>query len=171
MRNATKTRLGSRLKRRIPTPSVGVQNPPTAIATAPVNGGVGKPRGGGNTVAYGRYVAHALGHCTQCHTPLVEGVEDFSRTGAGANPFPQPFGYPWTVIAANITSHPTEGLGEWTDDEIKRAIVYGISRDGRQLLPFMGFDFYEGISDEDLNAIVTYLRSLPPTTAEVPTGE
>jgi len=125
----------------------------------------------GNTVEYGRYVAHALGHCTQCHTPLVEGVEDFSRTGAGMNPFPAPFGYEWTAIAANITSHPTEGLGAWTDDEIKRAIVYGISQDGRELLPFMGFSFYERISDEDLEAIVTYLRSLPPSTAELPSAE
>lgn len=116
----------------------------------------------GNTVEYGRYVSHALGHCTQCHTPLVEGVEDFSRTNAGGSVFPQPFGYDWSAIAANITPHETAGIGAWTDDEIKRAIVYGISRDGRELLPFMGFSFYENISDEDLDAIVTYLRSVPP---------
>jgi mono/diheme cytochrome c family protein len=121
---------------------------------------VAPPRG--NTVEYGRYVAHALGHCTQCHTPLVEGVEDFTRTNGGGNIFPQPFGYDWAVLARNITPHETAGIGAWTDDEIKRAIVYGISRDGRELLPFMGFSFYEGISDQDLDAIVTYLRSVPP---------
>jgi len=122
-------------------------------------------------IAYGRYVAHNLGHCTQCHTPLVNGMEDFSRTGAGMNLFPQPFGYDWAALAANITSHETLGLGAWTDDEIKRAIVFGISRDGRQLLPFMGFSFYERISDEDLNAIVAYLKTLPPTTATPPAAE
>lgn len=119
-------------------------------------------------VAYGRYVAHNLGHCTQCHTPLVMGQEDFSRTGAGMNIFPQPFGYEWSALAANITSHPTLGLGSWTDDEIKRAIVFGISRDGRELLPFMGFSFYERISDEDLDAIVAYLRTIPPSVATPP---
>jgi mono/diheme cytochrome c family protein len=124
----------------------------------------------GNTVEYGRYLAHSLGHCTQCHTPLVDGMEDFSRTGAGGNIYPQPFGYDWAAISANITSDPVNGIGNWTDDEIKRAIVYGVSRDGRDLLPFMGFSFYEGISDQDLQAIVTYLRSLPPTTA-TPAGE
>lgn len=116
----------------------------------------------GNTVQYGRYVAHSLGHCTQCHTPLIGGIEDFSQTNAGGNIFPQPFGYDWAALTPNITPHPTQGIGAWTDDEIKRAIVNGISRDGRQLLPFMGFSFYEGISDEDLDAIITYLRSEPP---------
>nr|MBO2513716.1 cytochrome C [Gammaproteobacteria bacterium] len=119
-------------------------------------------------VAYGRYLTHTLGHCTDCHTPLVEGRHDFSRIGAGGNLFPQPFGQPWNALAANITQHPELGIGRWTDDEIKRAITQGISRDGRQLLPFMGFQFYENITDEDLDAIVAYLRTLPPAVAEPP---
>lgn len=121
-------------------------------------------------VAYGEYLAQ-IGHCTQCHTPLVDGVEDFSRVGAGMNIYPMPFGYEWAAVAANITSHETLGIGAWTDDEIKRAIVYGISRDGRELLPFMGFSFYERISDEDLDAIVAYLRTLPPAVATPPAAE
>lgn len=119
-------------------------------------------------VAYGRYLAHSLGHCTQCHTPLVNGVEDFSRIGAGMNIYPQPFGYEWSALAANITQHETVGIGAWTDDEIKRAITQGISRDGRQLLPFMAFDFYAKISDEDLDAIVAYVKTLPPSEATPP---
>ena len=121
-------------------------------------------------VAYGEYLAQ-IGHCTQCHTPLVAGVEDFTRVGAGMNMYPAPFGYEWTALAANITSDETIGIGAWTDDEIKRAIVYGISRDGRDLLPFMGFSYYEGISDEDLDAIVAYVRTLPPSEATPPTAE
>jgi len=119
-------------------------------------------------IEHGRYLTHNLGHCTDCHTPLVEGQHDFSRIGAGGNLFPMPFGYSWSALAANITSHPELGLGNWTDDEIKRAITQGISRDGRQLLPFMAFDFYRNISDDDLNDIVAYLRTLPPATAEPP---
>src|SRR5690606_8965005 len=111
---------------------------------------------------------HNLGHCTDCHTPLVEGQHDFSRIGAGGNVFPMPFGYEWSALAANITQHPELGIGSWTDDEIKRAITESISRDSRQLLPFMAFQFYKNITDEDLNAIVVYLRTLPPATAEPP---
>ncbi len=114
---------------------------------------------------YGEYLAHTLGHCTDCHTPLVEGQHDFSRIGAGGTLFPQPFGFDWSVVAANITQHPEAGIGEWTDEEIKRAITEGISRDGREMLPFMAFDFYENINEEDLDAIVAYLKTLPPATA------
>lgn len=119
-------------------------------------------------VEYGRYLTHNLGHCTDCHTPLVEGQHDFSRIGAGGNLFPMPFGYSWSALAANITSHPELGIGNWTDEEIKRAITEGIARDGRELLPFMAFDFYKNISDEDLDYIVAFLRTLPPATAEPP---
>lgn len=124
-------------------------------------------------LAYGRYLTHTVGHCTQCHTPLVEGIEDFSRIGAGMNLFPTPFGsnVEWSALAANITQHETLGIGAWTDDEIKRAIVEGISRDGRVMVPFMGFEYYNRISDEDLDLIVEYIKTFPPAEATPPTGE
>jgi len=124
-----------------------------------------------DTLAYGRYLTHTLGHCTDCHTPLVMGQHDFSRIGAGANIFHAPFGYTWSALAANITQHPDLGIGSWTDDEIKRAITQGISRDGRQLLPFMGFTYYAKISAPDLDAIVAYLKTLPPSVAVPPAPE
>jgi hypothetical protein len=54
------------------------------------------------------------------------------------------------------------GLGGWTDDQIKRAIAHGISRDGRKLQPPMPFAYYAKLSPFDLDAIVAYLRTLPP---------
>jgi mono/diheme cytochrome c family protein len=120
-------------------------------------------------IAYGRYLAHTLGHCTQCHTPLTPAGEDFSRIGAGMNIYARPFGFEWSALAANITQHETIGIGAWSDDEIKRAITQGVSRDGRQLLPFMGFDYYDRISDEDLQLIVEYIKTFPPSEATPPT--
>ena len=70
------------------------------------------------------------------------------------------------AVAANITTHPEQGIGEWTDDEIKKAITQGISRDGRQLQPVMAFHYYKNISDEDLDALIVYLRSIPPQPAD-----
>jgi len=66
-----------------------------------------------------------------------------------------------TSIAANITSHPARGIGGWSDGEIGRAITKGIARDGHALMPPMAFDYYAGIRDADLKAIIAYLRTVP----------
>ena len=54
------------------------------------------------------------------------------------------------------------GLGAWSDAEIKRAITQGVGRDGRKLQEPMPFAWYAGIRADDLDAIVAYLRTLPP---------
>jgi hypothetical protein len=119
-----------------------------------------------DSLAYGTYLGNALGHCMECHTPISEGAFDFSRTGAGGIVFHKPFGLELAAVAANITPHPEHGIGAWTDDEIKRAITQAISRDGRQLLPVMAFNYYQNISDEDLDALIVYLRSIPPQPSD-----
>jgi mono/diheme cytochrome c family protein len=119
-------------------------------------------------VAYGEYLLGPLGHCTECHTPLVQGQFDWSRIGAGGNTFHNPLGMNFSAVSSNITQHPERGLGNWTDDEIKRAIRDGIRRNGEELLPFMGFSFYKNISDEDLDAMVAYMRTIPPSMPPPP---
>lgn len=113
-------------------------------------------------LAYGSYIGNALGHCMECHTPMVDGVFDFSRTGAGGFLLKKPLGLELAAVAANITPHSERGIGEWTDDEIKIAITQGISRDGRKLAPVMAFPYYRNLSDDDLDALIVYLRSIPP---------
>jgi mono/diheme cytochrome c family protein len=111
-------------------------------------------------VAYGTYLAGPLGHCIQCHTPLVEGRIDYAnRLGAGGNQFLGPWG---GSISANITSDPEHGIGAWSDDEIKRAITQGIGADGARLLPPMGYAYYATMVEADLDALVAYLRTIPP---------
>lgn len=112
-------------------------------------------------LAYGRYVTHTLGHCTECHTPMSEGRIDFSRLNSGGRVLPNVFGVV-TGVSLNITPHPAAGIGEWSDDEIKRAITDGVSRDGRELVKMMGFPYYKNINEEDMKAMIAYLRSVPP---------
>ena len=88
-----------------------------------------------------------------------------TQLGRGGNVYARPFIYDWAAVSANITSDPQAGLGDWTDDEIKTAITHGVSRDGRELLPFMPYSLYAKMQPRDLNAIVAYLRSLPPLSA------
>ena len=108
----------------------------------------------------GRYLL-SISHCLECHTP--EGpseVHDFaSATGKGGRKFPGPWG---ESESRNITSHPASGLGQWSDDEIKRAITQGIGRDGRQLKPPMAYAAYATMTAQDLDAIVAFVRTIPP---------
>ena len=110
-------------------------------------------------VKYGEYLAGPVGHCVDCHTPLVQGHRDWSRIGQGGQPFEGPWG---VSVARNITPHPTDGLGGWTDAEIKTAITTGIGKGGAKLAPPMGFSFYAKMTGDDLDALVAYLRSLKP---------
>jgi mono/diheme cytochrome c family protein len=113
----------------------------------------------------GRYLT-TIGHCFECHTPLLpNGRHDFSNSfGRGGQMFKGPFG---VSVSRNITSDRTDGIGAWSDAEIVRAITQGISRDGSRLKPPMGFAWYARMTDEDLNAIVAYLRTVPPHTGFV----
>jgi mono/diheme cytochrome c family protein len=100
-----------------------------------------------------------IGHCMECHSPMSEGRHDFSNLGKGG----QTFRGPWGVsVSRNITMHKDKGLGAWTDDEIKRAITPGVSRDGSKLKPPMAFGLYASMTPEDLSAVVAYLRTVPP---------
>lgn len=117
-------------------------------------------------VRRGAYLA-TIAHCLECHTPMDKGVLQFdSALGAGGRPFMPSFiqGLPagWKgSVSRNLTSHAAQGLGAWSDAEIKRAITQGVGRDGRALQPPMAYAWYAGMRDEDLGAIVAYLRSLP----------
>jgi len=80
-----------------------------------------------NPVQHGAYLA-AIGHCMECHFAFSRGVSDFrTGLGKGGRAFPLREGVPDspTSVAANITSHPTAGIGGWSDAEIARAIQKG----------------------------------------------
>jgi mono/diheme cytochrome c family protein len=103
-----------------------------------------------------------IGHCMECHTPIVNDRHDNAHLGQGGQPFKGPWGI---SVSRNITSHPTAGLGAWSDVEIKTAITQGIRKDGTKLKPPMGqalFPLYARMTDQDLSAIVAYLRTVPP---------
>ncbi|MFP6729313.1 MAG: cytochrome c [Alphaproteobacteria bacterium] len=111
-------------------------------------------------VVYGAYLAGPLGHCIECHTPLVQGRPDFeNQLGAGGFAFPGPWG---VSVSANITPHPEDGIADYSDSELKTIITQGLRPDGNRLFPPMGFGFYATMSDADLDAVIAYLRSLKP---------
>lgn len=109
-------------------------------------------------VRHGLYLA-TIGHCMECHTPHGPEGLDFARAGKGGTQFDGPWGI---SVSTNITSSPTKGIGAWSDAEIKRAITQGKSRDGRAMKPPMNYRRYAKITEADLDALVAWLRTVPP---------
>lgn len=124
--------------------------PPIESVTAPARG---------VTVEYGEYLAGPIAHCVECHTPMGDmGPKFDTHLGAGGFEFHGPWG---TSVSANLTSH-ADGLAGYTDDEIKTMITQGVRPDGSRMMPPMGYHFYAQMTAEDLDALILYLRQLPP---------
>ncbi|MCB1486402.1 MAG: c-type cytochrome [Bauldia sp.] len=118
-------------------------------------------------VAYGGYIVNALSHCFECHTtPDANGVPDF-KNGLGGGGFMIQLAPGAVVATPNITSDPETGLGKWSDDDIKKALTQGIDPDGVHLSPPMPFPFFANMTPEDLDAVVAYVRTIPPIVNKV----
>jgi len=108
--------------------------------------------------AKGQYIFALAGGCA-CHTIPKE------TENAGGRAFPIPFG---TVYSTNITQDKETGLGSWTDQQIHDALVKGIRSDGSRILPVMPYEAYSGMAQEDLKALIAYLRTLKPVKKATP---
>ena len=108
----------------------------------------------------GFYLA-TIAHCMECHARRPDGTQDYKNSlGKGGYVFTGPWG---SAPASNITSHPKSGLGAWTDAEIRRALTHGVARDGRAFKPPMARqEFFSRMTDADLDAIVAWIRTIPP---------
>lgn len=124
---------------------------------------------GDDLVQQGQYLAEITG-CIGCHTPIDErGQAIPDMVGAGGYPFP--LGEQGIVFTKNITPDEETGVGSWTDEELKAAITTGVSPDGLHQHPIMPYLYFNKMAEDDLNAIVAWIRSLPPIKNEVPRQE
>lgn len=97
--------------------------------------------------------------CAFCHRPEGYGGLKISWKA---------FGSLWT---RNITPDRKTGIGAWSDREIARAIRSGVTPDGRMLhWQGMIWDFASNWDEEDLRAIIAYLRTLPPVSKQIPSA-
>jgi len=108
----------------------------------------------------GFYLA-TIAHCMECHAKKPDGKLDFtSNMGKGGYVMKGPFG---EVSVSNITSHPTKGIGGWSDAELKRALVESKGKDGRIFKPPMQRHIYfSNLTEADLNALMAWVRTIPP---------
>ena len=122
-----------------------VPDPPTSATDA-------ADAASASLIARGAYLARA-GNCAACHT------ERGGAAYAGGRGIETPFG---TVYAGNLTPDPATGLGRWTGAEFWRALHHGRSRDGRLLTPAFPYPNFTLVTRPDADALLAFLRSLPP---------
>lgn len=110
----------------------------------------------------GEYLANHVSICMDCHGSrdwtLFSGPMKKGHEGAGGEVFDKRFGFPGVFTAKNITPF---NLTHWTDGEIFRAITTGVNRNGKALFPVMPYKNYAQMDEEDINAIIAYIRTLP----------
>jgi len=106
---------------------------------------------GRDPVAHGKYVFAATGGCG-CHT------EKDKPVNSGGRRYDGPFG---SVYSTNITPDRPTGIGDWTDDQIITAIRLGRRPNGERLIPVHPYPVFNGMAEEELRALVAFLRSLP----------
>ncbi len=112
-----------------------------------------------NIINRGKHIVFSQAHCASCHSP--QNVD--SLLEAGSEPVLNggrllDIGIA-KIYTPNITSDPTYGIGRRSDAEIARVIRYGVHANGNAVLNFMGF---QDMSDDDLTAVVSYLRTVKP---------
>ena len=113
----------------------------------------------------GAYLVNHLGHCGACHTPKIMGAlfktYDFL---AGSEQIPGP--YP----APNITPDETTGIGDWSIEDIARALKRAITPDGVPIRgPMAEYVAYGSghLSTDDLEAAAVYLKTIEPEDGPV----
>ena len=115
-------------------------------------------------IARGKYLAYGPMHCASCHVPMdkiadVEKGIEVPMTGGWELDIP-----PGTFRSVNLTPDMETGIGKMTDAQIARALRHGVAHDGRLLVAFMPF---QKVSDEDLTALISYLRSQAPVKSNL----
>lgn len=109
----------------------------------------------------GKYLVEGPAGCGNCHTAPVPGSPAYGG---------------WTIHdgpvvgeAPNIT--PGSRIAGWSDEELSKAIREGLRPDGTVIGPPMPIGFYRELSDTDLAAIVTFVRTLTPVETQFRTSQ
>jgi mono/diheme cytochrome c family protein len=136
-------------------------------------------------VERGRYLV-TLGVCHDCHTPKGPDARPQLDRLLSGHPEGEPpvpaipgaiavcltatcFTGPWgTSFARNLTPDKATGLGAWTEEHFIQVLRTGIRGNGAPLRPLMPWEWFRQLTDDDLKAMLAYLRTIPPIHNDVP---
>jgi len=122
-------------------------------------------------LARGEYLVYGPAHCVECHSGSFDALDKLTegervplsgglRFGLG------PLG---AVYSKNLTPDTETGIGRYSDGQIARMMRWAVRPDGRATIePLMPFG---NLGDDDLAAVISYLRAQPPVKNAVPANE
>lgn len=122
-------------------------------------------------IARGEDLFHGAMHCTACHSASWERVVRDKPIGkieaiGGQEWVIPPIG---TMRASNLSSHEVHGIGGRSDEHLAQILKHGVGEDGKVRV-FMSMAVGT-IPDEDIQAVISYLRTLPPSDQAVPNDD
>lgn len=119
-------------------------------------------------LARGEYLVFGPAHCVDCHSAPAD-IEAKKKGEIipliGGNSFETPLG---EIFIPNLTPDNETGIGKWTNGEIARALRFGVKHNNNVMIPVMRFTH---MSESDVSAIISYLRSTEPIVNKVPKTE
>lgn len=102
------------------------------------------------------------GYCAACHA--APGTDDPLRLGGGLA-MATAFG---TFHVPNISPHPDDGIGAWSERDFVRAMRAGVSPDGRHYYPAFPYTSFQRVGARDLADLLAYIKSLDPVAGRAP---
>ncbi|RMG89656.1 MAG: cytochrome C [Chloroflexi bacterium] len=111
------------------------------------------------TVERGQHLVTAVVPCVGCHGEKLEGKVFLDEAPIGR------------VVAPNLTSGEGGVGGNYTDMDWVRILRHGIRPDGTPVLPMMPSGKFAVLSDEDLAAVIAYVKSVPPVDKPLPSNQ
>jgi mono/diheme cytochrome c family protein len=136
-----------------------------AILLAAFAAAIGTANAQSPLVKRGDYLVNTIMTCGNCHTPKGPPAAIAGKEFSGGLSWDEP---PFKVTAPNITQDKDTGIGDWSGADIKNLLRTGKRPNGVQIAEVMPTAFYGIITDNDMDAIVAYLRTLTPVANKVP---
>ena len=107
------------------------------------------------SVARGKHLIEAITPCTECHADDLSGDVIVDESGIA------------TIYASNLTSGIGGVASRYNDEDWVRAIRHGVDETGEGMW-IMPSEYWNFIGDDDLAAMVAYIKTLPPVDNTVP---
>lgn len=115
--------------------------------------------------ARGAYLAR-MAACNECHTPAKRGAPLPGMDFAGGTVMSGPWG---SVATANITPDPS-GISYYDENLFRDVMRTGMVR-ARKINDLMPYNYYRGMTDEDISAIFAFLKTQKPVSHRVDNTE